>query len=214
MAELTPIERVQRFFNREPVDKMPFFSGMGMVLLPAIKKLGYNFPSVHRNAERMARSAIESARMLIIEDDALLNEMLMLHFEDLGFAAYGAISCAEGLKQLGSAQPDLILLDQQLPDGTGLELLKTILGLRPDQAVIMMTGQHDLELAIEAIKAGARDFVHKPIDTQGLEQAVTKVLEQQRLTRERSTSSARATCAWLPMSSTSAAGWWISRPRF
>jgi [methyl-Co(III) methanol-specific corrinoid protein]:coenzyme M methyltransferase len=48
MAELTPIERVQRFFNREPVDKMPFFSGMGMVLLPAIKKLGYNFPSVHR----------------------------------------------------------------------------------------------------------------------------------------------------------------------
>jgi DNA-binding NtrC family response regulator len=124
------------------------------------------------------------ARLLIIEDDALLNEMLMLHFEDQGFAASGAISCAEGLQQLGSADPDLILLDQQLPDGTGLELLKTIIGQRPDQAVIMMTGQHDLELAIEAIKAGARDFVHKPIDTQGLEQAVTKVLEQQRLTRE------------------------------
>ena len=67
MAELTPIERVQRFFNREPVDKMPFFSGMGMVLLPAIKKLGYNFPSVHRNAERMALSAIESARMFNLD---------------------------------------------------------------------------------------------------------------------------------------------------
>jgi [methyl-Co(III) methanol-specific corrinoid protein]:coenzyme M methyltransferase len=67
MAELTPIERVQRFFNREPVDKMPFFSGMGMVLLPAINKLGYNFPSVHRNAERMARSAIESARMFNLD---------------------------------------------------------------------------------------------------------------------------------------------------
>ncbi len=67
MAELTPIERVQRFFNREPVDKMPFFSGMGMVLLPAIKKLGYNFPSVHRDAERMARSAIESARMFNLD---------------------------------------------------------------------------------------------------------------------------------------------------
>ncbi|MGD8739064.1 MAG: uroporphyrinogen decarboxylase family protein [Desulfobacterales bacterium] len=67
MAELTPIERVQRFFNREPVDKMPFFSGMGMVLLPAIKKLGYNFPSVHRNAERMALSAVESARMFNLD---------------------------------------------------------------------------------------------------------------------------------------------------
>jgi [methyl-Co(III) methanol-specific corrinoid protein]:coenzyme M methyltransferase len=67
MAELTPIERVQRFFNREPVDKMPFFSGMGMVLLPAIKKLGYNFPSVHRNAERLALSAVESARMFNLD---------------------------------------------------------------------------------------------------------------------------------------------------
>lgn len=67
MAELTPIERVQRFFKREPVDKMPFFSGMGMVLLPAIKKLGYNFPSVHRNAERLALSAVESARMFNLD---------------------------------------------------------------------------------------------------------------------------------------------------
>jgi hypothetical protein len=43
MADLSPIERVTRFFNREPIDKMPFFTGMGMVLAPAIKKLGYNF---------------------------------------------------------------------------------------------------------------------------------------------------------------------------
>jgi two-component system response regulator AtoC len=127
------------------------------------------------------------AHLLIIEDDALLNEMLMLHFEDQGYSARGAISCAEGLQQLHSIEPDLILLDQQLPDGTGLGLLKSILGTHPEQAVIMMTGQHDLELAIEAIKAGARDFVHKPIDTPSLDQAVTKVLEQQRLSREQGT---------------------------
>lgn len=63
MAELTPKERVMRFFNREPVDTLPFFSGMGMVLMPAIKKLGYKFPQVHTDAEKLARSAIESARM-------------------------------------------------------------------------------------------------------------------------------------------------------
>ncbi len=63
MAELTPKERVLRFFNREPIDTMPFFSGMGMVLMPAIKKLGYKFPQVHVDAEKLARSAIESARM-------------------------------------------------------------------------------------------------------------------------------------------------------
>jgi [methyl-Co(III) methanol-specific corrinoid protein]:coenzyme M methyltransferase len=67
MASLTPIERVKRFFNREPVDVMPFFSGMGMVLHPAIKKLGYNFPSIHRNAEKLAWSGIESARMFNLD---------------------------------------------------------------------------------------------------------------------------------------------------
>jgi [methyl-Co(III) methanol-specific corrinoid protein]:coenzyme M methyltransferase len=68
MAELSPIERVMRFWNREPVDKMPFFTGMGMVLLPAIKKLGYKFPSVHReSAEKLAWAGIESARMFNLD---------------------------------------------------------------------------------------------------------------------------------------------------
>ena len=75
MATLTPIERVKRFFNREPVDVMPFFTGMGMVLMPAIKKLGYNFPSVHRNAEKLARSGIESARMFKLDSVVIPYDM-------------------------------------------------------------------------------------------------------------------------------------------
>jgi len=68
MAELSPIERVTRFWNREPVDKMPFFTGMGMVLQPAIKKLGYKFPSIHReSAEKLAWAGIESARMFNLD---------------------------------------------------------------------------------------------------------------------------------------------------
>ncbi len=68
MAELTPKERVMRFFNREPVDVMPFFTGMGMVLFPAIKKLGYKFPSIHReSSEKLAWSGIESARMFNLD---------------------------------------------------------------------------------------------------------------------------------------------------
>ena len=68
MAELSPIERVTRFFNREPVDVMPFFTGMGMVLAPAIKKLGYKFPSIHReSAEKLAWAGIESARMFNLD---------------------------------------------------------------------------------------------------------------------------------------------------
>ncbi|MEJ1296245.1 MAG: sigma-54 dependent transcriptional regulator [Candidatus Sedimenticola sp. (ex Thyasira tokunagai)] len=123
-------------------------------------------------------------RLLIIEDDAGLNQMLQFHFKDLGFEVTGVHLCRDGLQQLSSSSYDLLLLDQQLPDGTGLELLTKIRELNPDQPVIMMTGQHDLELAIQAIKSGAADFIHKPINTEALQIVVERVLEARRLSRE------------------------------
>lgn len=68
-------ERVMRTFRREPVDTMPFFTGMGMVLLPAIKKLGYKFPQVHASAEKLARSGIESARMFNLDSIVIPYDM-------------------------------------------------------------------------------------------------------------------------------------------
>ena len=62
MAELTPKERVMRLLRKEPIDTMPFFSGMGMVVMPGIKKAGVNFPSVHTDPERMARSGGTTGR--------------------------------------------------------------------------------------------------------------------------------------------------------
>jgi [methyl-Co(III) methanol-specific corrinoid protein]:coenzyme M methyltransferase len=64
MAELAPKERVMRLLRKEPIDTMPFFSGMGMVVMPGIKKAGFNFASVHTDAEHMAWSAIWSARLM------------------------------------------------------------------------------------------------------------------------------------------------------
>ena len=123
-------------------------------------------------------------RLLIIEDDASLNQMLQLHFEELGFAVTGVQRCDQGRQQLERQAFDLLLLDQQLPDGTGLELLEIIRQQSPDQAVVMMTGQHDLELAIQAIKIGAADFIHKPINTEALQIVVDRVLEARRLSRQ------------------------------
>ena len=94
MAELSPIERVTRFWDREPVDKMPFFTGMGMVLQPAIQKLGYKFASIHReSAEKLAWAGIESARMFNLdaivipfdmcwESEALGNEISLYEDSD------------------------------------------------------------------------------------------------------------------------------------
>ena len=64
MTELTPKERVMRLLRKEPIDTMPFFSGMGMVVMPGIEKSGYKFATVHTDAERMAWSAIWSARLM------------------------------------------------------------------------------------------------------------------------------------------------------
>ena len=64
MSELTPKERVMRLLRKEPIDTMPFFSGMGMVVMPGIEKAGVKFASIHTDAERMAWSAIWSARLM------------------------------------------------------------------------------------------------------------------------------------------------------
>ena len=117
-----------------------------------------------------------SIRILIIEDDPALSQMLSLHFEDQGYGVFTAAACGPGLA-IALAEPlDLILLDQQLPDGEGIALLPKLIDAKPDTGVIMMTGQHDLELAIRAIKAGAADFVHKPLKSVTLQATVDRAL--------------------------------------
>ncbi len=77
MAELTPKERVMRLLRREPIDTMPFFSGMGMVVMPGIEKSGFNFPTIHTSAERMAWSAIHSARLMNFDCVVIPYDMTM-----------------------------------------------------------------------------------------------------------------------------------------
>ena len=125
-----------------------------------------------------------TSHLLIVEDDAALNQMLQFHFEDQGFLVDGAAGCGEAAALIGEQAYDLVLLDQQLPDGTGIGLLEQLIAADPDLHVVMMTGQHDLELAIEAVQKGAADFVHKPVKTDELTQTVARLLENRRLSRE------------------------------
>jgi [methyl-Co(III) methanol-specific corrinoid protein]:coenzyme M methyltransferase len=63
MTDITPKERIKRFFNREPIDVMPVFSGQGMVTIQAIEKMGVRFAQIHTSAEYMARSAMITAEI-------------------------------------------------------------------------------------------------------------------------------------------------------
>ncbi len=63
MSSMTPKERIRKFFKKEPIDTMPCFSGMGMVTIQAIQKMGVRFPQIHTSAEKMAQSALMSAEI-------------------------------------------------------------------------------------------------------------------------------------------------------
>ena len=146
MTELTGYERVMRTFNREPVDTMPFFSGYGMVLLPAIKKLGYKFPQIHTSAEKIAKAGVESARMfnldavsipydMCAESEALGNKISL--YEDSDEILYPTIPTKnwENLDQVNITQEDI---DTIMTKGRMLNIpqaIKMAKELAPEKAV-------------------------------------------------------------------------------
>jgi DNA-binding NtrC family response regulator len=107
--------------------------------------------------------------IFIIDDDPHLAEMLLLHFEDLGYKCDSAQTARDARKKLD-------FLDQHLPDTLGVKLLPELKDLWPNVPVLMITGKHDMQLAIEAIKLGATDYIHKPIDIEELNASVKKCL--------------------------------------
>jgi DNA-binding NtrC family response regulator len=102
-------------------------------------------------------------RLLFIEADHALGEMLAMYFEDLGADVTVTGNGARGLEAATTHAFDVALLDQHMPDGVGVDLLPRLPAAAPALGVIMMTGQHDLALAIDATGRGAVGFVYKPV---------------------------------------------------
>jgi len=120
------------------------------------------------------------ANILVVEDDPTLREVMEMQVEDMQHLPCGVGTIAEARVQLESNCPDLVLLDQQLPDGTGLELLHEIHQQPCMPPVIMITGVRDTDLAILAMKEGAYDFIRKPMDADELSSTIGRVLGSSR----------------------------------
>ena len=125
-----------------------------------------------------------NARILLVEDDVALGKILTMHFEEKGHEVHLATTLELARNEIIEQQPDLIILDQGLPDGKGYDFLCQIISDGLLATIIMMTAEHDLELAIAAVKAGAYDFIHKPIKTEALDYTVKRALEHQHLSRQ------------------------------
>lgn len=101
--------------------------------------------------------------VLVVDDEALLRRRLVAHLEALGAAVTGVGTLAAARAQLAGMEFDFLLLDINLPDGIGLDLLRTA-AVPPDTGVIVMTAQGGVGGAVEAMRLGALDYLVKPFD--------------------------------------------------
>ena len=125
-----------------------------------------------------------SARILIVDDEALVRWSLKERLTETGYDVFEAGLAADALDRISSSEIDLVLLDYKLPDDDGLSVLKKIKEVSPEIQVILMTGYSSVENAVEAMKLGAYHYVNKPFNLDEVEMLVQKALETSQLRRE------------------------------
>jgi DNA-binding response OmpR family regulator len=102
-------------------------------------------------------------RILVVEDESRLLSILLRSLKSDGYIVDGVTTAADGLEYLKSYHYDLAILDIQLPDGTGTALLKKVRELGNTLPVLILTARGDLESKLENFRAGADDYLIKPI---------------------------------------------------
>src|SRR5271166_5680041 len=110
----------------------------------------------------------QSASILVIDDEAAIRESLEVLLTLEGYQVRMAADGEDGLRVLELENFDLVLLDLALPGQSGLELLPQIKDRQPELPVIMITAYGTVENVVEAVRAGAENFVQKPWDNEKL----------------------------------------------
>lgn len=119
--------------------------------------------------------------MLIVEDDEGIRQSLEKSFVRKGYETLGASSVSEACRILLERKVDTVLLDMRLPDGSGLEVLSVAREVDKEIDVIMMTAFPEVTTAVRALKEGARDYIVKPFELEGLQRNVERTVEARRL---------------------------------
>ncbi len=123
----------------------------------------------------------KAGRVIIIDDE---NELLTVLCEILtghGYETAGYTSAAEALAKLNEQDFDLLLTDLMMPEMSGIDLLQAALKIDPDIVGIVMTGQGTVQTAVEAMKAGAFDFIMKPFTLTSLLPVLSRAMEVRHL---------------------------------
>ena len=117
-------------------------------------------------------SDFEDKSLLIVDDDDPLRGRLSRAMEKKGFLVKEAKSVAEGLKVVSSNPPHFAVVDLRLEDGNGLDVIKELSKNKKESRIVMLTGYGNLPTAVAAVKAGAIDYIAKPVDADDIEAAL------------------------------------------
>jgi two-component system response regulator AtoC len=117
------------------------------------------------------------AKILIIDDDSSIRETIDLYLTEEGHDLYTAINGTDGLNKFVETSPDVVILDIRLPDIDGFTVLEDLQEEDEDVKVIMITAHHDMDTTINAMKAGAFDYIRKPLNIDELDIAIHKALK-------------------------------------
>jgi DNA-binding NtrC family response regulator len=123
-------------------------------------------------------------RLLVVDDDASVLAAIGDHFERVGYVVWREASGERAVETHRRERPDVVVLDLHLPDEIGLAVLGRLHGQRA--SVVLLTEPGDGDLAVQALKLGAENFLAKPVDLSHLEAAIARVAEKVRLSRENS----------------------------
>jgi len=123
-------------------------------------------------------------KILIVEDDETLRNVMQLQLKKLGYEAASAPNVERAIDVLQRFPQDLIITDLNLPGISGIELLKRIRSEYVGSAVIVMTAYGTIQSAVEAMRYGAYDYITKPIEPYDLKALVSRALDHHRLIEE------------------------------
>ena len=125
----------------------------------------------------------DASRIMVVDDDERTVEIFHDKLEHSGYEVLTAQSAEEALGQLNKFKPAIIITDLKMPGMSGLDLLARVREHMPDTEVIVVTGHEDMSTAVAAMKAGAFDYIVKPVDLKQVDALVARCLAEQELNR-------------------------------
>jgi DNA-binding NtrC family response regulator len=131
-----------------------------------------------------AAPSVPRDRIVVIDDDPGLAEAIQLLLSTSGYEAEHFGGLRAGLRAIATTDVDLVITDLKLPDGTGLEAIRSIKEAKPDVPIILMTSYSSVESAIEALRTGAIDYIIKPFDNAEFLHSIERALNERRIRRE------------------------------